>query len=1685
SASDLLLDGNLNLGDLVNSGSITVDDGQTLTSADVAENTGTLEIDGDFTGAIDNEGAVDISGTGTVTGDVANLTGGSLNNEGSITGDVANNANASLASSGTITGNLDNDGSATLSGDINGNLTNDGSLELDNGTITGSVINNAQTSISGSSSITGDLTNGGTISGTGGSSSLTVSNGTFLNDGTLTTDGSSTLSIMADDLQFGQNSLVDGDRVLLNGNITNHGDLIYDDAATLNGGGLINAANGDVTISAAVDGNNYNITNHGDFLVTTDANSDGDLHNVNIINNYNNFAIDPDGSVSATLVQNHNGGTMTVSGTLTSTGDGTSPGIIRNLDGGVLNLTDGELNGNVHTAGTFTGSGTINGALTINDGTATVPDGDTLLVTDIVHNQGQLEIAGMLDTSELNNGTAGSVSLAGGSVTGNVINNNILTGSGLIAGNLINRGEADLGGTVGGHIENTGTLGTNGNLDVASLTNNNTVNIDTGDTLTSASEVDNRLTLNVSGTLDGDLNNHDTATTTLNNGTLDGDVNNAGTLTGTGDITGTLTNTSHADIAGSANIINNSGDLLTHSDLAINSLTNTGSAIIRDNTVLSSVNVVDNRGQMTIAGTLDSSLDNAAGAGTALAGGMIDGNVGNLGTISGSGEITGTLINDSRVHVGTNDVLTVHETINRQDLTVLGRLKTDLSNESGAGTTLAGGTIDGSIENNGILTGNGTITGALTNHTDAMLSGSLGDVVNNGQLSSTGALDVAQLLNTGNVDVASGTSLTTANPVRNESTMAIGGTVSGGIDNAIDTASIVLENGTLNGPLANAGSLTGTGTINGTLQNTNFADIGGTTTNVINSGELQIADNLSVSSLTNTGTVLVEDTDRIVSDTQVDNGGNMTIAGILDSSLSNSSNLALQGGTITNTITNTGNMSGRATVQGALSNDGNANLSGSFTDVVNNQNLETNDNLELTQLTNNGTARIEAGHTLTSASDVINHGSLTVDGALAGNLENISGGNVALNDGTITGDLTNYSGSQAQLAGTVDGDLINLGGNVSLGQTASVTDNLLVTGSIRNVATNPTDAADLPDPGNKGVMTVANDTMITARGGSTNEADATLNIEGTLTGNVSNSGIYKQTGTLDGSLLTTGEASLAGRVSGDVAYADGSLNIADGMQIGGTLDLWQNYSVTDNTKISAAKTQVNQGITLSLGGSIVGGVTSAGTITLTDTAAAIEGTLQNNGTIDLRDSSTDTTLTLAGMSGNGSVLMDISTGAAPRADKIIMFGGSTTGNVHLSFNSLSPQTGAASIGQRITLLDVDESFGSANNFTYTFDDLSTASERIVYSVDQVGDFGNLTLVSQVNPAIGSMFANVTLVQSLIGSVINRPTSPYVTGLAVDYGDKPCGIGGWGRAIGGSTTVEGDTNNQVSILKNRISSSYYGMQGGVDLACFDDRYAGWNMTFGVLGGVNIGDSRQPIYSINGRNSQATTGILSSITNVDFQQNYGGVYATGSKGRWTADLQFRVENTDFELENTPVIGSGLGIQDSEFSSKGTTLSGAIAYSWPVKNTGWVLSPNMGFSWSKYSTDSIRFDDGFLLEFDDSERQIGFVGASIGKTFIQLEENSALHSFATATYYNDFADKAVSRLSNDSLTGFTTQVMTSDNLKSYGEVSIGANYVKVLDPGSSGRPRQFSTSARIDGRFGDSIESVGVTGQLRWQF
>ena len=294
-----------------------------------------------------------------------------------------------------------------------------------------------------------------------------------------------------------------------------------------------------------------------------------------------------------------------------------------------------------------------------------------------------------------------------------------------------------------------------------------------------------------------------------------------------------------------------------------------------------------------------------------------------------------------------------------------------------------------------------------------------------------------------------------------------------------------------------------------------------------------------------------------------------------------------------------------------------------------------------------------------------------------------------------------------------------------------------------------------------------------------------------------------------------------------------------------------------------------------------------------------------------------------------------------------------------------------------------------------------------------------------------------------------------------------------------------TDNQVSQIENKVRSEYLGMQGGADMACFRGE-GGWNTAFGVLGGVNTGTTVQPIYSISGIDATSAGPTLSSITSTEFQQVYGGVYATATRDRLQADLQLRVERTDFSIENKAVgSGSGLGLDQSDFSSTGVTLSGAVSYMMPLGNSGINFTPTTGFSWSKMSTDSLSFSDGYQLDFKDSERQVVFVGGTLSKTFVQAADNSALQTVATATYYKDFADPAVSVLSNPGDASFEPQRLTSDNLDQYGELSFGASYVKVLNPGSAGKPRQFSTSARIDTRFGERIDSVGVTGQVRWQF
>ncbi|WP_199260835.1 hypothetical protein [Paracoccus binzhouensis] len=1613
----------------------------TLDNSDSLTTTGNLRV-----GRLDNDGTTTVGAGHTLTADERISNDGTLNVAGAVTvtgsDGIRNNSGATLALTGaTLTGNVTNDGTMQVdaASQVTGDLANSADLVLDGGQISGSVTNHGSMQVNASSRVTGDLTNRSnlTLDGTAGDVTLTV-DGIFTNsgvvDGTNTGSTPSEMTIVADLVAVEDGAVVNNVNVI--GDLLNRSTIIYDQDTFLDGN-LTNDSMGEVTVSAGLDVRGNDIGNLGTFRIETDGDSAGAMTNVDALTNEGSFTITSGASASVQSVVNQGDGEMTVAGTLTS--------------------------------------------------------------ASTVDNQADLTVAGTLDAGLDNSGTA---VLAGGTLGGAVTNSGQLQGNGTISGAVTNSGTMAMSGQVVGQVANTGTINQNGTLGVAGLVNDGLVNVASSGVLRSATTVQNNDRLTVAGQLDAALRNNAGGQVTLNGGAVTGAVGNAGEMTGSGTITGALTNSGSATIGGRlAAGVTNSGRLESAGTLSTASLANSGTVDVASGSTLQSDTAVQNGNQLRVAGRLAADLVNTGTA--ALSGGTIAGDVTNGGSLTGSGTIEGTLANTDTATIGgrvtgavTNDgsltssgalsvaALTNNErlnvaggsslhsdsaVVNNGSVNLAGTLQGDLHNL--ATTTLAGGTVAGGLTNSGTLTGNGAIAGTLANSGRATIAGQVGRLENSGTLGLSGDLAVGTLVNDEVAEIAAGRTLTTGDALLNRDRLTVAGTLTGALDNRATTT----LSGTIDGGVANSGTLSGSGRVTGLLRN---------------SGTLTANGALTIGQLVNDEIVSIGAGSLLRSAATVQNNDRLGLAGTLEADLLNRAGgtVTLSDGTLRGDVGNLGTLTGQGTIEGVLQNAGTARIGGRAGTVENLAAgaLHVSGALAAEGFVNAGTATIAASNSLTmadpdaagsavpAAAQNLAGGELTVEGTLAGSLANA--GRLA-GAGTITGSVlnrgtTDWSGriggtvtneSLLRLGGTVAGGLINQSGTLTTRDTATIQ------GGLRNES-------------GAGIEVASGSTLITEAGtASLNAAGASFSLLGTLRGDLLNEGTLEQTGTLDGTLQTSGSATLGGRVTGDLIYDGGALTTRNGLAIGGDFVLNADHAIGAGSQIAAARTMVGSDSTLTLAGALDGALVNHGILDASGTQAHVTGTVTNDGTIDLEDDSTGGVLTVGGLSGSGTYALDVNL-RDMTADRIVVDGGAARGSYYLSFD-LGDRDTIPQSGERVTLIDVDESFGAQNDFVFRHDELPAGSERIVYSVEREGGLGNLDLVSQLNPAMGAIFGNVALVQSLIGSVVNRPTSPFVTSLAYEDKEKPCGIGSWGRAVGGHATANGTTDNGISKVASEVKADYYGMQVGTDLACFDDRFGGWDMAFGVLGGINRGSTSQPVYAINPNNSQDLTAILTSYTSTDFEQRYAGIYATATRERFQADLQYRYERTDFTIANDPLPGyTGLGLDETDFSSDAQTLSGSISYAVPIGDSGWAVLPTMGFAWSKMSTDSIPFEDGYRLSFKDSTRKIGFAGATVAKTFVQEQRNSALYAFATGTWYKDFADPTVSVFASDD-PDFEPQVLKSENLGAYGEISVGANWVKVLGPEARGR--QISAGARIDARFGDRLDSVGVSGQFRWQF
>ncbi|MCX7645547.1 MAG: autotransporter outer membrane beta-barrel domain-containing protein, partial [Rhodobacteraceae bacterium] len=688
-------------------------------------------------------------------------------------------------------------------------------------------------------------------------------------------------------------------------------------------------------------------------------------------------------------------------------------------------------------------------------------------------------------------------------------------------------------------------------------------------------------------------------------------------------------------------------------------------------------------------------------------------------------------------------------------------------------------------------------------------------------------------------------------------------------------------------------------------------------------------------------------------------------------------------------------------------------------------------------VTNAGSLDVLAGNTLTVGGTTTNTagGTLTVaaTATLAGDVVNTGAGATLTLDGTIDGDVSNTAGALLQVtggAGVITGALANAATvEVAAGQSLAV----------GGLTTNAAGGSILIQPG------------ALFSGNIANLSGATVGLFG---------GSYS--GTLGNNAGATFDVSGISSLSGSVLNA-GTMNLAAG------------------SVLSGAGSVINTGTLNMADGALLGlALTSSGLLTADGTVTLAGPVTQTGGIFSMQDGATDDILNITGGATlNGTIAVDVDLSDGSTAVDRINLSGTISGSLTVAFDVLgTPGTPGS------PFVVIDYGPATLSGFSVTATGLP-AGGSIAYLLVNNPTARTYEIIAGANPAIGGLASGITLTQSLIGSVINRPSSPFVAGLAVPD-DKPCGVGAWGRAIGGTARASGDVVTTLSSYSNDISANFYGIQLGGDFSCFEGFYNGWDLSFGGILGTNFGNTELTAFALNPLSGELIPEIPTDVLTTDFAQVYGGMYLAASRGRFFADLQYRLAQTSFDLSSTVINPAlSLGIVEQTFESRSRTLSGSFSYAFPLgrPEDGIALVPTAGFSYTSVSTDRIDFPDGAYLQIRDFTNEVLFAGATLSRTIVRPDGQTALTYFGTATVYKDFADPVESVYFTDAAAPGESSF--SSNLDTYGEISLGLNYTRLLDPGQAANARQLNASVRLDGRFSDTLESWGITAQVRLQF
>lgn len=1121
------------------------------------------------------QNAVSVAGTSTLTNNQT-ITASTFANNGT----VDNNAKitAAITNAGTLSSTADN---------LNGTVTNTNMLTLEGGEVKGAI-----SGATGTTNITGNLTNEYAITQAAVSNSATLTNSGVIT-AAISNTGTGTIDSTATNLK----GAIDND-----GTLNLDGGTVQGDISSTNGTGITNISAdliNNYTITQASVTNTANMTGTGKLNVTGDSTNNGSITQ-NLVAISNNATFNNNGMLLAkasnaagsTLNSDPdnlgddvaNDGTLNLNdrGTLSVavTGDGET-NIQKDLDnqGSISQKTINIQSGAVVTsnASDMTASDTTTGIA--NAGTIKYTGGST---ANKITGDGRIDITGYVtNTGDITQKTVGNsgVFTNNGTVTANLTNTNAIEGTGSIT---TGTGVSSNTGTIEqASLTNAGTFDNSGHITLTDvLTNNTNATFNTNaDLIAATNGISNAGNLNITGgtntnVITGDAGTTNFSNTVTNNATItQGTVTNSGTLTNNAVITAAVTNT---------------GTLTSNGENIVGAIANTGTyvisggnnanAIIGEGGKLSILGDTTNTGAikqetLAIANSGSFTTDSDLVIASITNDGKLewtDGSTANENVISGVGQLNitgGDIVNSASI--GQNEIRITGSGSLTSNADLLASAN-GITNNVDGGLTLTGGTNANAIDGTGSM----AVTGDVTNQA-AIGQDSI--TVSSGKL--TTAADL----------------LTTGNGITNNSEISF---TSGDNNNAI----------------------TGTGTtfIDGTVQN--LAEIH--TDVQVNTGAHYGTATDVYAKLENRGT-----TDLI--DADIDSNGKISGTGVTNilgettnnSSISQSAVNIAAGGSLTSNSDH---------VEAAIINDGTYNINAG---TGNSNVIGGNGTLNVTGGTiSNSAAIIQnqiniTGGTLTSNADLLvsagginNEAALSLTGGTNTNV--ITGTNGAL---TTTGDVINNA-SITQNSVTVDSG--------SLGNAGTITANV----TVNSGAVLASDADDIDgDIHNQGTYAITD-------GDNDNDIDGTGDLQ--VLGNTTNTGTIAQ-GTIS---INTGATFVASNM-GNVTTTTGIDNAGTfEMQAGNnTNDITGNTGALKVTGVvtNASGASISQDtidiatlgdFTADAGDLVtVDGITNAGSLTLGDGSTAnnisgngtlaVTGTVTNTGNINQKSLANTGTLT--------------------------------------------------------------------------------------------------------------------------------------------------------------------------------------------------------------------------------------------------------------------------------------------------------------------------------------------------------------------------------------------------------------------------------------------------------------------------